>query len=137
MDFFQLQLGQEIKEKTLYIIIKLEIILPMGKVHQFQILYNSGAEINLIQYNLVKEYKLILLLKWQKPIIGFLNKHQINLYSTYKLTMLVINIYNYTKEVSPQPFQVANFINYNLIFKYPQLIKVDLKIHFKTGTVKQ
>ena len=49
--------------KTLYITIKLEIVLPMGEVCQFQVLYNSGAEINLIQYNLVKEYKLILLLR--------------------------------------------------------------------------
>ena len=37
--------------------------LPIGEVRQFQVLYNSGAEINLIQYDLVKEYKLILLLK--------------------------------------------------------------------------
>ena len=29
---------------------------------------------------------------------------------------------------------MANFVNYNLIFRYPWLIKVDLKIHFKTGT---
>jgi len=39
------------------------MVLSMGKVYQFQALYNSGAEINLIQYNLVKEHKLILLLK--------------------------------------------------------------------------
>ena len=49
--------------KTLYIAIKLEIVLPISKVRQFQVLYNSGAEINLIQYNLVKEHKLIPLLK--------------------------------------------------------------------------
>jgi len=34
--------------ETLYIAIKLEIVLPIGKVRQFQALYNSGAEINLI-----------------------------------------------------------------------------------------
>ena len=34
--------------KTLYITIKLEIVLLMGEVRQFQILYNSGAEINFI-----------------------------------------------------------------------------------------
>ena len=61
--------------KTLYIIIKLKIALPIGEVRQFQVLYNSGAEINLIQYNLVKEHKLIPLLKWRKPIAGFLNKY--------------------------------------------------------------
>ena len=49
--------------KTLHIAIKLKMALPMGEVRQFQVLYNSGAEINLIQYNLVKEYKLVLLLK--------------------------------------------------------------------------
>ena len=63
MDLSQLQLGQDTEEKTLYITIKLEIVLPIGKVCQFQVLYNSSAEINLIQYDLVKEYKLILLLK--------------------------------------------------------------------------
>ena len=63
------------EEKTLYITIKLEMALPIGKIHQFQVLYNSGTEINFIQYNLVKEHKLILLLKWQKPIIDFLNKY--------------------------------------------------------------
>ena len=73
--------------------------LPMSEVRQFQALYNSGAEINLIRYDLVKEYKLVLLLKWWKPIVGFLNKHQINLYSAYKLTVSVTNIYNCTKEV--------------------------------------
>ena len=46
-------------------------------------------------------------------------------------------MHNYTKVVSPQPFQVANFIGYNLILKYPQLIEVDPKIHFKTGAFKQ
>ena len=35
MDFSQLQLGQDIKGKTLYIAIKLEIILPISEVRQF------------------------------------------------------------------------------------------------------
>ena len=35
MDLSQLQLGQDIKEKTLYIAIKLEMTLPIGKVCQF------------------------------------------------------------------------------------------------------
>ena len=48
MDFSQLQLGQDIKKKTLYIVIKLEMTFPIGKVRQFQVLYNNGAEINLI-----------------------------------------------------------------------------------------
>ena len=48
MDLSQLQLGQDIEGKTLYITIKLKIVLPIGKIHQFQVLYNSGAEINLI-----------------------------------------------------------------------------------------
>ena len=47
--------------KTLYIAVKLEIILFTSKVWQLQVLYNSGAEINFIWYNLVKEHKLILL----------------------------------------------------------------------------
>ena len=32
MDFSQLQLGQDIKRKTLYITVKLEMALPMGEV---------------------------------------------------------------------------------------------------------
>jgi hypothetical protein len=48
MDLSQLQLRQDIEGKTLYITIKLEIVLPIDKVHQFQVLYNSSAEINLI-----------------------------------------------------------------------------------------
>ena len=99
MDLSQLQLGQDMEGKTFCITIKLEMVLPIGKVCQFQVLYNSGAEINLIQYNLVKEYKLIPSLKWRKPITGFLNKYWIKLYSAYKLTVSVINIYNCTKEV--------------------------------------
>ena len=87
------------EEKTLYITIKLEMALPMGEVRQFQVLYNSGAKINFIQYDLVKEYELILLLKWQKPIAGFLNKYWINLYSAYKFIVSVTNTYNCTKEV--------------------------------------
>ena len=75
MDLFQLQLGQDIKGKTLYITIKLEMALSIGEVRQFQALYDSGAEINFIQYDLVKEYKLILLLRQQKPIVGFLDEH--------------------------------------------------------------
>ena len=35
MDLFQLQLGQDIKGKTLYIAIKLEMVLPIGEVRQF------------------------------------------------------------------------------------------------------
>ena len=35
MDLFQLQLGQDTEEKTLYITIKLEIALPIGEVRQF------------------------------------------------------------------------------------------------------
>ena len=137
MDLFWLQLGQNMKGKTLYIAIKLEMALPIGEIRQFQVLYNSGAEINFIQYDLVKEYKLVPLLRWRKPIAGFLDEYQINLYSTYKLIVLVTNIHNYTKEVSPQPFQVADFVGYNLIFGYFQLIEVDLKIYFKTGIFKQ
>ena len=69
--------------------------------------------------------------------MGFLDKYQIKLYSTYKLIVLVADIYNRTKVVSPQPFQAANFIGYNLILRYPQLIEVDPKIYFKIGTFKQ
>ena len=35
MDFSQLQLGQDIEGKTLYIAIKLEMALFIGKVRQF------------------------------------------------------------------------------------------------------
>ena len=35
VDFFQLQLGQDIEEKTLYIAIKLEMALPIGEIRQF------------------------------------------------------------------------------------------------------
>ena len=35
MDFFQLQLGQDIKGKTFCITIKLEMALPIGEVRQF------------------------------------------------------------------------------------------------------
>ena len=55
----------------------------------------------------------------------------------YKLTVLVADIHNRTKVVGPQPFQAANFIGYNLILRYPQLIEVDPKIRFKIGTFKQ
>ena len=51
--------------------------------------------------------------------------------------VLVANIYNRTKVISPQPFQVANFIGYNLILGYPWLVKVDFKIRFKIGAFKQ
>ena len=61
--------------KTLYITIKLKIALPISEIRQFKILYNSGAEINFIRYDLIKEYKLILLLKYRKPIAGFLDKY--------------------------------------------------------------
>jgi len=63
MDLSRLQLGQDMEGETLRIAIKLEIVLPIGEVHQFQVLYNSGAEINLIRYDLVKEHKLILSLR--------------------------------------------------------------------------
>ena len=48
MNVSRLQLGQDTEGKTLRITIKLEITLPIGKTRQFQVLYNSGAEINLI-----------------------------------------------------------------------------------------
>ena len=35
MDFFELQLGQKMEGKTLYITIKLEMVLSTGKVCQF------------------------------------------------------------------------------------------------------
>ena len=35
MDFSQLQLGQNIEGKTLYITIKLEMVLPISEVRQF------------------------------------------------------------------------------------------------------
>ena len=104
MDLSRLQLGQDMEGETLYIAVKLEIVLLMGEVYQFQALYNSGAEINLIRYNLVKEHKLIPSLRHRKPIVGFLDKYWIKLYSAYKLTVLVADIHNRTKVVSPQPF---------------------------------
>ena len=113
------------------------MVLPTGEVRQFQVLYNSGAKINLIRYNLAKEHKLILLLRWRKPIIGFLDKHRIKLYSAYELIVLIADIYNYTKVVGGQLFQAADFVGYNLILRYPQLIKVDSKIRFKIGAFKQ
>ena len=35
IDLFGLQLGQDIKGKTLYITVKLEMALPIGEVRQF------------------------------------------------------------------------------------------------------
>ena len=113
------------------------MVLLIGEVYQFQALYNSGAKINLIQYNLVKEHKLIPLLKQWKPIVGFLDKHWIKLHSAHKLIVLVANMHNHTKVVGPQPFQAADFVGYNLILRYPQLAEVDLKICFKIGAFKQ
>ena len=68
---------------------------------------------------MVKEYKLTLSLRWRKPIIGFLDKYRIKLYSAYELIVLVADIYNYTKVVGPQPFWAANFVGYNFILRYP------------------
>ena len=104
MDLFQLQLGQDMEGKTFCIAVKLEMALPIGEVRQFQVLYDSGAEINFIWYNLAKEYKLIPLLRWWKPIVGFLDEYWINLYSAYEFTVLVTDMYNCTKKVSLQLF---------------------------------
>ena len=46
MDLSQLQLRQDIKGKTFYITIKLEIVLPTGEVCQFQVLYTVSGEIS-------------------------------------------------------------------------------------------
>ena len=108
--------------------------LPTGEVRQFQALYDSGAEINLIRYDLVKEYELVLLLKWRKPIAGFLDEHRINLHSAHELTVSVTDTHNRTKEVGPQPFWAADFAGYDLILGYPWLAEADPKIRFKTGT---
>jgi hypothetical protein len=103
-DLSRLQLGQDTEGKTLYIAVKLEITLPTGEVRQFQALYDSGAEINLIRYDLVKEHKLIPSLRWRKPIIGFLDKHRIKLHSVHELIVSVADMHNRTKVVGPQPF---------------------------------
>jgi len=66
----------------------------------------------------------------------FLDKYWIKLYNIYKFTVLVINIYNYTKVVGLQLFWAADFVNYNFIFKYFWLIKVDFRIYFKIGIFK-
>ena len=112
------------------------MILPIGEMCQFQALYNSNAEINLIRHDLAKEHELTLSLKWWKPIISFLDKHWIKLHSAYKLTVLVTNMHNCIKVVSPQPFWVADFTRYNLILRYLWLVEADFKICFKTGTFK-
>ena len=51
--------------------------------------------------------------------------------------VLIADIYNRIKVVGPQPFQAADFVDYNFIFKYLQLIKADFKIYFKIKTFKQ
>jgi len=135
-DFSQLQLGQDIKGKTLYITVKLEMILLMGEKRQFQALYNSGAEINFIKYDLAKKHELTLLQKWWKPITGFLDEHWIKLHSTYKFTMSVADMHNCTKVIGLQLFWAANFAGYNFILRYLWLAEADPKIYFKTGTFK-
>jgi len=50
--------------------------------------------------------------------------------------VLVADIHNRTKVISPQTFWVAEFIGYNLIFRYPWLMEADFKIRFKTGAFK-
>src|SRR6266702_952506 len=87
-------------------------------------------------HNLAKEYDFTPSQRWQKPIIGFLDKHWIKLHSAYKLTVSVADMHNCTKVVGPQPFWAADFTRYNFILGYPWLMEVDLKICFKTGTFK-
>ena len=45
-------------------------------------------------------------------------------------------MHNRTKVVGPQPFWAADFVGYDLIFRYPWLAEVDPKIRFKTGAFK-
>ena len=109
------------------------MILFTGKKRQFQVLYNSGAKINFIKYNLAKKHKLTPLQKQWKFITGFLDEHWIKLYNIYKFTVLMANMHNCTKVIGPQPFQVADFANYNFIFGYFWFVEADFKICFKTG----
>ena len=108
--------------------------LPTGEVRQFQALYDSGAEINLIRHDLAKEHELTPSLRWRKPIAGFLDEHRIKLHSAHELTVSVTDIHNCTKVVGPQPFWAADFVGYDLILGYPWLAEADPKIRFKTGT---
>jgi hypothetical protein len=85
---------------------------------------------------LAKKYNFTLLLRWRKPITGFLDKYWIKLYNAYELTVSVADMHNYTKVVGPQPFWAADFTKYNFIFKYLWLVKVNPKIYFKIGTFK-
>ena len=45
-------------------------------------------------------------------------------------------MHNHTKVVGPQLFWAADFVGYNLIFRYLWLVEADLKICFKTGIFK-
>ena len=109
------------------------MVLPTGEVRQFQALYNSGAEINLIRYDLAKEHELTPSLRWRKPIASFLDEHRIKLHSAHELTVSVADMHNHTKVVGPQPFWAADFAGYDLILGYPWLAEADPKIRFKTG----
>jgi hypothetical protein len=107
--------------------------LPNRSSTPLRALYDSGAELNLINLNTAKALQLDSVLHHRKPTAGFLDEHSLKLHSAHELIISCTDRHGVKKDVGPENFWAANFEGYDLVLGYPWLAAADPKIKFSEG----
>ena len=133
-DLSELQLGPTTNGKILRIAVDVKILLPDTEPRTLRALYDSGAELNLINANTVKRWNIPSVDDKEKPRASFLDAHSIRLRSAHELTVEVADKHGTRQAVGPERFWAADFQGYDLILGCPWLYEADPKIRFRDGT---
>lgn len=108
--------------------------LPGGDATPLRALYDSGAELNLINRSVIEGTSVRPGETVRKPTAMSLDDNILDLGDPYSLTLDCKDSNGKTKRVGPETFWSADFVGYDLVLGYPWLAEADPCIRFSTGT---
>ena len=108
--------------------------VPGGAPRTLRALYDSGAEINLVNRASLEGTNIVPYSNARKPMATTIDDKQLWIHGSCQLTMDCPDSAGTVKQVGPETFWTADFYGYDLILGYPWLAEADPCIRFAEGT---
>jgi hypothetical protein len=108
--------------------------VPGGQPKTLRALYDSGAEISLVNRGSLSGTGITPKTSRRQPMAMFLDDKELRIHGSCQLTLDCPDSMGTSKQVGPETFWAADFSGYDLVLGYPWLAEADPCIRFAKGT---
>jgi hypothetical protein len=108
--------------------------VPGGQPKTLRALYDSGAEISLVNRGSLSGTGITPKTSRRQPMAMFLDDKELRIHGFCQLTLDCPDSMGTSKQVGPETFWAADFSGYDLVLGYPWLAEADPCIRFAKGT---